>query len=483
SRSSCRCERSGRHAAADALGENRRAPRRLRTVDPPRQADRHAAPPLAHADRAEGRDPGRAVLGHHRDLHARHAAHALGGLRHERLRRSQLRCLRRANPEPTAGPARDRALGSPRPRCRACAVRVSSDRALQSIHDSALDSGAPDRDRVPVLQAFFRAASGIPRSRLLFRHPDGLRGGLRNSAGGGLVAVRREFFLGRRLRHRVRDGRSRRRCEAGLEDLGDCAGTFRCPRGHALLRSLPRAVDVDRPDAGPGSVLLRRTAGRVAARTAAFLADPRAGACGVLPRIPRQPLAGARDLRRNGRGLLLSRTAVAALARLLGNPMIDLQLSGKVAVVTGGSKGIGWACAEALAREGAKVVLVSRSLANFEAASARWPRGTAAPPVVAADVIRAEDAERMAAMAEAGAGPIDILVNSAGAALRYAPADLRASAWRHAMDAKFFTYIHAIDAVLGRMVPRGRGAIVNIIGMGGKIASPVHLPGGAANAA
>ena len=85
-----------------------------------------------------------------------------------------------------------------------------------------------------------------------------------------------------------------------------------------------------------------------------------------------------------------------------------------------GARGIDWACAQALAREGAKVVRVSRSLANLEAACARWPRGTAAPQVIAADLIRAEDAERMAATAEAGTGPIDILVNSAGAALRYA---------------------------------------------------------------
>ncbi len=51
------------------------------------------------------------------------------------------------------------------------------------------------------------------------------------------------------------------------------------------------------------------------------------------------------------------------------------------------------------------------------------------------------------------------------------------------MDAKYFSYIHPMDAVLKRMVARGRGAIVNIIGMGGKVANPVHLPGGAANAA
>ena len=51
------------------------------------------------------------------------------------------------------------------------------------------------------------------------------------------------------------------------------------------------------------------------------------------------------------------------------------------------------------------------------------------------------------------------------------------------MDAKYFTTIHAIDAVLPGMVQRGGGAIVNVIGVGGKIASPTHLPGGAANAA
>ena len=76
-----------------------------------------------------------------------------------------------------------------------------------------------------------------------------------------------------------------------------------------------------------------------------------------------------------------------------------------------------------------------------------------------------------------------MLVNSAGAARRYAPAELDASAWHAAMDAKFFSYIHPTDVVVKRMAARGRGAIVNIIGMGGKVASAVHLPGGAANAA
>jgi NAD(P)-dependent dehydrogenase (short-subunit alcohol dehydrogenase family) len=80
-------------------------------------------------------------------------------------------------------------------------------------------------------------------------------------------------------------------------------------------------------------------------------------------------------------------------------------------------------------------------------------------------------------------GPIDILVNSAGAARRTPPDDLDPSAWRAAMDAKFFTYIHAIDPLIKRMAARGSGVIVNVIGNGGKVASPTHIAGGAANAA
>ena len=51
------------------------------------------------------------------------------------------------------------------------------------------------------------------------------------------------------------------------------------------------------------------------------------------------------------------------------------------------------------------------------------------------------------------------------------------------MNAKFFTYIHMVDLVVKKMGARGQGAIVNIVGAGGKVASPIHMPGGAANAA
>jgi NAD(P)-dependent dehydrogenase (short-subunit alcohol dehydrogenase family) len=136
---------------------------------------------------------------------------------------------------------------------------------------------------------------------------------------------------------------------------------------------------------------------------------------------------------------------------------MDLGLAGKIVAVAGASKGIGYACAEAFAREGAKVALVSRSAANLDAAlaSSKASRRTAHAPIVCvADLVRAEDAARMADEIERALGPIDVLVNSAGAARRYTPDDLDAAAWHAAMDAKYFTYIHPISAVLPAW-PRG----------------------------
>jgi NAD(P)-dependent dehydrogenase (short-subunit alcohol dehydrogenase family) len=156
------------------------------------------------------------------------------------------------------------------------------------------------------------------------------------------------------------------------------------------------------------------------------------------------------------------------------------QFQGRAVMVTGASKGIGYACAEAFAQAGAKVAIVSRSRENLEAALAKLGKGAIA---IAADLRDPKDAARAVDEAEAALGPLDVLVNSAGAAKRYAPADLDAQAWRDAMDAKFFSCIYATDIVVKRMAARGRGAIVNIIGMGGKVAHGSHLAGGSANAA
>ncbi|MBX5133375.1 SDR family oxidoreductase [Rhizobium lentis] len=158
---------------------------------------------------------------------------------------------------------------------------------------------------------------------------------------------------------------------------------------------------------------------------------------------------------------------------------MKLGLENKVVLITGGSKGIGFACARLFGEEGATVVISSRSQVNIDGALERIPGAVG----FAADVSSDADALNMIQSVEKQFGKIDVLVNSAGAAKRTAVADLTPAAWRAAMDAKYFTYINVIDPVIKLMAARKSGVVINIIGNGGKTASPLHLAGGAANAA
>ncbi len=162
---------------------------------------------------------------------------------------------------------------------------------------------------------------------------------------------------------------------------------------------------------------------------------------------------------------------------------MNLGLNDKIVIVTGGSKGIGLACARAFLLEGGRVALVSRSPANLEAALRDLAAAAKDLIAVPCDLARRDAAIQMVKEVEQRLGPVDVLVNSAGAAKRYLPEELSEESWHAAMGAKYFTYIHAMQAVLSGMEKRGKGVIVNIIGMGGKVAIPIHLPGGAANSA
>jgi len=175
---------------------------------------------------------------------------------------------------------------------------------------------------------------------------------------------------------------------------------------------------------------------------------------------------------------------------------VDLQLSGKVVLITGASKGIGLACAQAFAREGAQVAIVSRDPDNLARAKAALAEQGLQVHPFAADLSDANQAEQMVQAVTQALGEIDVLVNSAGAAKRYEPETLDAAAFQATMNAKYFPYMFPQQAVLKRMVARVKaheerdgsstatpGTIVNIIGMGGKVASDFHIAGGAANAA
>lgn len=165
---------------------------------------------------------------------------------------------------------------------------------------------------------------------------------------------------------------------------------------------------------------------------------------------------------------------------------MKLELDHQHILITGGSKGIGLACAQAFLAEGARVTLLSRDPQTLAQARAGLiAQGHAAERVQTQAADLRDPAQAVSAIdaAEQAMGPVQVLVNSAGAARRTPAAELTPQAWAEAMQAKYFTYIHAIDVLIKRMAARGGGAIVNVIGAGGKVAGPSHLPGGAANAA
>ena len=162
---------------------------------------------------------------------------------------------------------------------------------------------------------------------------------------------------------------------------------------------------------------------------------------------------------------------------------MKLGLEGKVVLITGGSKGLGLACARTFAEEGARVSIASRSEENLARARQTLAGEGIDVVTIRADFSEANDAEASARQTEKLLGPIDILINSAGAARRWPWEKLNADAWQQGMNSKYFPYVHAMDAVRPGMIARKRGSIVNLIGIGGKAATSMHLSGGAANAA
>lgn len=167
------------------------------------------------------------------------------------------------------------------------------------------------------------------------------------------------------------------------------------------------------------------------------------------------------------------------------------ELEGRVALVTGGSKGIGLAVARRFAQEGARVGIVSRSQENVDAARRSLAAEGLEVHGVAADLLDAGAAAAAVETLESALGPVDILVNSAGAAKRHEPEKLTPALWQQTFDAKFYPSLHVQHFVLERLAERAArrtgdeevGAIVNIIGTGGKQPTSTHLAGGAANAA
>src|SRR5262249_54711353 len=159
---------------------------------------------------------------------------------------------------------------------------------------------------------------------------------------------------------------------------------------------------------------------------------------------------------------------------------MDLKLSGKTALITGASKGIGRASAESLAGEGCHLILVSRTAADLAAAKAAIARtANVRVETVPADLADSRNVDRLAREFPG----IDILINNAGAIPGGTLFDIDEARWRAAWDLKVFGYVNMCRRYYQLMKERGGGVIINVVGNAAQTHDPEYICGVAGNAA
>jgi 3-oxoacyl-[acyl-carrier protein] reductase len=158
---------------------------------------------------------------------------------------------------------------------------------------------------------------------------------------------------------------------------------------------------------------------------------------------------------------------------------MELELRGKVALVTGASRGIGKAIAEVLSGEGMRLVLVARASDALEGVAQSLPNEAHA---IAADLRAPQAPDDVVARAVERFGRLDLLVNNAGATQRGDFLELPDELWHDGFALKFFGAMRACRAAWPHLRASG-GAIVNIAGVGGRTGSAEFAIGGAVNAA
>jgi 3-oxoacyl-[acyl-carrier protein] reductase len=163
---------------------------------------------------------------------------------------------------------------------------------------------------------------------------------------------------------------------------------------------------------------------------------------------------------------------------------VDLQLTGKVAFITGASKGIGRAVAEQLAAEGADVVITARTSGPLEAAAKEIAAKSGRTVVpLAGDMSKPEEVDRCVTETLKRFGHIDILVTCAGSSPGGLLEELTEEHWMSSLNLKFMGYVRAVRAVIPHMRERGEGAIVLVVGNDGLKPSYWEMTAGVANAA
>jgi NAD(P)-dependent dehydrogenase (short-subunit alcohol dehydrogenase family) len=141
-------------------------------------------------------------------------------------------------------------------------------------------------------------------------------------------------------------------------------------------------------------------------------------------------------------------------------------LQGKVILVTGASRGIGLAIAQALGREGARLILVARNRRPLEQAGARVP---GAMMTAAADVTKLGDVKRLFAAVQKRIGRLDVLINNAGAFTFKPFAKTTLGDWRRNLETNLTSIFLTTRAALP-LLKRSRGEVVNILSISSRVA-------------
>jgi gluconate 5-dehydrogenase len=154
----------------------------------------------------------------------------------------------------------------------------------------------------------------------------------------------------------------------------------------------------------------------------------------------------------------------------------QFDLSGKTALITGSSAGIGLALAQGLAGAGAAVVLNARNAAKLQAAAQALREQGATVHALAFDVTDATAVAAAVARIEADIAPIDILVNNAGMQKRAPLQDFAQADWQQLMRTNLDSVFVVGQAVARHMIPRGRGKIINICSVQSELGRPNIAP-------
>lgn len=149
-------------------------------------------------------------------------------------------------------------------------------------------------------------------------------------------------------------------------------------------------------------------------------------------------------------------------------------LRGRVVVITGGGRGLGYALAKDLARGGARVTIAGRDEATLERARERLAELGLQVDTARCDVRDSAQAEALIAQTEARSGPVDVLINDAGVIEVGSVWDQSLDDFRESVETHIFGPLHTMRAVLPGMRARGEGRIVNIASVGG-VVGPPHL--------